>query len=229
MNKAKQLTIIISVLIVVSLIGIASAQTFIIGKTYNSDFTGIIEGVDLIVTCGGNTLATTSLNDGTYAVGFEVSACNDTDAVSVSADKGSLSGSNTGTLKIDNESFDYFAVVNIKMSEVSSPPSSSGGSHGNTWYYYNCGNNVCDTGESINTCPEDCDLDFEALSTDNKDINNSNEKIDLTELKEGQKEDSSGITGGFIGALKTKTGIGLIFAIIIIALGIGVLSLRKRR
>jgi len=212
---------------------IASAQTFIVGKTYNSDFSSLIDGVELIVTCGTNVLTTTSLDDGTYAVGFEVEECNGEDAVSISATKGSLTGSNTGVLQIDEESFDYYSVVNMQMTEPTpTPPSSSSGggsSSGGSYRYFRCGNGKCDTGESANTCPKDCALDVEPLSTGLTEDNNVEEDIDLSGLEsESSPEVSgSGITGAFAGYVKTKKGIGLIFALLIIVVGIGILAKKK--
>ena len=103
----------------------------------------------------------------------------------------------------------------------------SGG--GSTWYYYNCGNNVCDTGESINTCPEDCSP-VELLSTGIEETPEDNES-DLSGFGEDEGNQETGfskITGAVVGFAKTGKGIGLIFALIIIIFTIGILASKRK-
>ncbi len=222
MNKAKQLTVILSVLMCVFLTGIASANTLVAGKIYDNNYDNFISGANVLITCNNTLLSTASIDDGTYAVVFGL--CGENDSIHVSASKGDLTGESDGII-IQNENqneSDYISIVNliIKQPAQANNNGNSGGSGGN-YKYYKCGNNVCDTGETINTCPEDCDLDFKALSTDNEITNASNEEIDLTGLK-GQED------GGFASIWNTKTIIGLIIAIIIIALGIVISSYKNK-
>lgn len=221
-------------------IAYASAHTLVVGKTYNSDFTQVVSGAVVTATCNSNSLYTDSLTDGSYAIGFEVWQCNGTDAVSISASKTGLSGTGSGNLIVGNNggnsSIDYISVINILMNPISNPPPSSssggsgGGGVGGEVWYYKCGNGVCDNGESMNTCPEDCNPNFVPLSTENNAGNTSDNETNLSELETEEKiSRGAGITGAVIGFAKTKTGIGLIFAIIIIILGIAIMSSKGKK
>lgn len=226
MNNAKQLTVILSVLMCVFLTGIASANTLVAGKIYDNNYNNFISGADVAVICNSSILNTASIDDGTYAVIFE--SCGEGDSIRVSASKGGLTGESDGIIiKNENQTeSDYISVVNLIIKQPAQT-NNNGNSGGGNYNYYRCGNNVCDTGETINTCPDDCDLDFKALSTDNEITNASSEEINLTGLK-GQEEKSPGITGGFASIWNTKTIIGLIIAIIIIILGIAISSYKNK-
>ncbi len=218
-------------------IACVNAHTLIVGKTYNSDFTQPISDAIVTATCNSNSLYTDSLADGSYAIGFEVWQCNGTNIVSIIATKTGLSGTSSGNLILGNNggnsSIDYISVINILMKPVSnppSPPSSGGGGTGGDVWYYKCGNKICDNGESATTCPEDCNPNFIPLSTNNTG-NAEGEASDLSGLETEKKtpEVGAGITGAVIGFSKTKTGMGLIFAIIIIVLGIAVMSSKGKK
>lgn len=84
-------------------IAAVSAQTTIAGKIYNHDYTEVIEGADVTVTCGGNVLTYTSLADGAYSVTYlnEVTgapACTVGDTLTVEGSFGDLYGIKQGTL-----------------------------------------------------------------------------------------------------------------------------------
>ncbi len=227
MNKAKQLTIILSALMLVFLTGITSANTLVAGKIYDNNYNNFISGADIIVTCNNNPLSTASIDDGTYAVVFE--SCTEGDSIHVSASKGSLTGEGDGII-IQNEDqteSDYISIVNLIIKQPAQTNNGNSGGSGGSNKYYKCGNNICDTGETIKTCPKDCNLDLEKLSTGNEITNTSNEKIDLTGLK-GQEEKNPEINGSFSSIWNAKTIIGLVIAIIIIILGIAISSYKNK-
>ena len=86
--------LILSILVFISLsFVLVSANTFVIGKVYNTNFNNPVSGASISVTCQGNTKTTTSLNDGAYGIGFEVSECADKSSVSITATKDNLYGS----------------------------------------------------------------------------------------------------------------------------------------
>lgn len=225
----KQKTLISLMLFVVSvvfLISFMNAQTLIAGKIYNSDFTSTIANASILVKCNSNSLNTISLDDGTYLVSFNETNCNLGKQVIVNADKGNLAGSSSGTISKmscgNNKScgLNFSSIINIKMiqQKTTSVGSSGGGSFsGGAGTFYLCGNGVCDTGESINTCPKDCNKsNFENLSlqTNQSFLNQSNlnqsngsDFKNTTTKNENKKTTNSGITGavtGFISYSKTK-------------------------
>jgi hypothetical protein len=74
-----------------------------------------VDGATVDVYCNSNLLSTTSLPDGSYAVKYVDCACKWGDSVTVTATKGSATGSNTGTVNWD------FAEVDISVVNVSIP------------------------------------------------------------------------------------------------------------
>ena len=98
---------------------VAVAKTTIVaGKIYNADFTDVISGADVDVTCNGTTLSEVSESDGTYAVPFATDVCPIGSEVTVEAEKGDLYGEKTGTV-LDGAIFDIptkdIAVVNVPL------------------------------------------------------------------------------------------------------------------
>jgi hypothetical protein len=96
----KSITLVILGLMVIAMLGAVSAtgsKTAIAGKIYNADFTGIVEGATVEVTCNGN-LAPSVLSkvDGTYSVEYAGEVCNEGDTLSVHAFKTGV-GENTVT------------------------------------------------------------------------------------------------------------------------------------
>jgi len=105
-------------LLIVSMVGVVSADTLIAGKIYNADYSDIIEGADVIVTCNNHVQDTVSLDDGAYRVVYEESgdsACSYGDFLSVSATYGDLSGYKEG--EIHENAFDDWdlAIVNVPL------------------------------------------------------------------------------------------------------------------
>ena len=85
-----------------------SSTTVIAGKIYNSDYTGVISGADVTVTCGDYILTAISLNDGAYKVEYngDTGYCGIGDSLVVYAEKDSLSGMKTGTIKGEGDCTD---------------------------------------------------------------------------------------------------------------------------
>jgi hypothetical protein len=116
MNK----TILALVLVFITMTSISavSAGTLIAGKTYNADFSDVVSGADVEVTCGNETMTDTSESDGTYAVNFDEEDCTIGDEVTVEATKGDLYGEETGIV-LDGATFNVpcndLAVVNVPM------------------------------------------------------------------------------------------------------------------
>ncbi len=102
--------------------GLASAKTMIAGKIYNADFSDVVEGASVVVSCddGGDISVqnTTSLADGTYGVIFnEVGSksCNDGDTLTVYAEKGSLTGMQSGEINNDVIGTWDVGIVNVPL------------------------------------------------------------------------------------------------------------------
>jgi hypothetical protein len=97
MNKTLSF-MILGVMTILMLGAVSASTTIIAGKIYNSDYTAIIQGADVTVTCDGNMLTTTSGDDGAYKVQY-TNVCVDGNSLTVYAEKDSLTGSKTGTVK----------------------------------------------------------------------------------------------------------------------------------
>ena len=92
-------------LLMVSMMGVASAKTLIAGKIYDYNYQNTIPEAYVTVTCNGNVAPTIqSESDGSYAVTYNEtgsSSCNDGDNLAVYAEKGSLSGIESGVINED--------------------------------------------------------------------------------------------------------------------------------
>jgi hypothetical protein len=153
MGKGVILNALVLVSLVLVLAGFANAQTLVTGKVYNSDYSGIVSGASVSVTCNDNTNVTDSINDGSYAVVFDSGICTNLSSVTVSATEGSRSGSGTGEVGSCVEAncdSQFISVVNPNLKETSNPPSRSSGTH------TVCGNGICESGENSATCSQDC-------------------------------------------------------------------------
>jgi len=179
MTFKSQLIVFTAIILSLSLV---SAQTLIAGKVYDSsnlETANVVSGANVSVTCNGNTLITTSLSDGTYMVKFDVSECTPNDSVSVSSNEGKATVVNI-TLEGDN-------TVPSNKVEIGG---SSGGGSGRARVYI-CGNGVCDSGETQETCASDC-----VQSEETENLTEETETIELT--PEDTSEDGFSITGAFI-------------------------------
>jgi hypothetical protein len=225
-------------LILITSFGILSAQTPVIGKIYNSDYSQVISDASVTIYCGTNSLSTTSLNDGTYAVRFDPEFCSYPSNIRVEANKDNLAGSNNGVLvkcEDSNCTGDYLSIVNLNLKvqtpSSSSSSSSSGGSGGGSYRgYFNCGNNKCDTGETEKTCPKDCAKIIDnstntVISLSLPGTNNLDEiKNENTNTQENKQSNS-----GFWNSLGiVKTIIAVIF-IVGIAIAFVAVSMNRRR
>lgn len=218
MNKAINFTIL-GLFLVLSL-GMISANTLVTGNVYNSDFSSAIDGASIVISCDSASLSTNSGN-GTYAVIFS----NNCTSVKIYASKDNLVGEENGIISPCTGTgcltADYLSVVNpLLKAQVVTPSVSSGGGRGTGGSkvpYYLCGNGICDSGETIETCAKDC-----VVITENND----------NQTSEAQPEETTpsrnGITGAVIGAV-TSTG-GIVILIVLVLLGAsGFYFVRKKR
>jgi hypothetical protein len=88
--------------------------TIITGNITNADFTRPIEGATVGTDCGGATLETTSLSDGTYSVEYPGDLCSNMYKLTVYAEKDGLKGSASGIVQ-DNAEF------NLNLAQVDVP------------------------------------------------------------------------------------------------------------
>ncbi len=144
-------------------LSIASAQTLITGKVYGNSSDNQVAEATVKITCKETTLTTKTLQDGTYALRFENSLCSLGDTVQASATRGTLTGQTTSKVTEcgTNCEEDYFSIANIIVKDTSSTTySSSRGTKQRDdvqpikWFI--CGNNICDNGETPDTCSKDC-------------------------------------------------------------------------
>lgn len=122
----KIFSLMILSLLVVSMIGVVSAKTVIMGTIYNEDYSAKIGDVNITIACFHgediNYRYITSISSGDsigdYAVYFpEIGegACNGGDSVTVTAIKDDLSGTDT-EIVVDNMILDLdVAIINIPM------------------------------------------------------------------------------------------------------------------
>ncbi len=215
------------------LISFINAQTLVAGKIYTSNYADIVSGAEVTVTCNSNPSTTTSLDDGTYAVRFEENLCGLGDNVNVNAVKSDLSGSGSGVVIECNEQNDctegYISIINLAIKTKQTENYNSGGSR----RYYYCGNNKCDSGETINTCPRDCKVNTTAqtdTATANIELtNNGNSGNETTNLGDNNEDQGwVGITGAVIGALGTGWIVIIIFIIGILGLSLVVRVIRRK-
>jgi hypothetical protein len=207
----------------------ASATTLVAGKIYNSDFTELIQGATVTITCGPyEDMRTESIADGTYAVNFvSVEGCQLGDTVQVSASKGDLSGNEDSTIReSQDDGAEFVSVANIG---IKAPSSGSGGSKkksGGTWFM--CGNTVCDSGETHETCAEDCPA--KVVVQVNPTPEPEETEVIVTEYADGTntKTDTAnlaGITGAVIGDGSGKSKLPMILGSFILLLIMVILAM----
>src|SRR3989344_4583173 len=229
--KALGITLFFTILF----LALASTQTFIAGKIYNSGFSDTISNADVVVSCNeGASLSTNSFDDGTYVVRFDESACKEGDSVSVRASKpGFVEKTGTGTVSkcegvdcTDN----YVMIINLGIktqppAQTGSSSSSSGGGSNRVVRYYLCGNGKCDSGENVNTCAVDCKkVEPVVQQNSTSDIvqlgaakQESPEGLQLVEGNQTESEkSSSGVTGAVIGVAGLV--IFIVFLVVIVTL-----------
>ncbi len=202
------------ILLTILALGIVSASTVtvVVGKVYSSDYSSTISGADVQVTCNSHTLSSTSSSDGTFIVGFSTSDCKKGDNVIGSATKGGT------TYKVDD--------VTIEVSSQNIPGSNGGSGSRNHNLgvdygdYYLCGNGVCNTGETPETCPKDCEKEVIIKEDTNLQLTGNN-----TNSTESSFLKITGAAAGAIGYIGVEETIGLF--IFLILLMIGMLIIRK--
>ena len=209
MAKLRFSACILALFIIFS-VGMISANYLVTGTVYDGNPSYPKSGVGVTITCDSNILTTTSLSDGTYAVVFGVDSCS---AVNVVPDS--------------------YSATKIKMyvdPSAYTPPSGGGGG-GSTHKYYNCGNNVCDTGETSLTCAKDCPVQTTNLSTS---TNQSTEKETETKVTDTKTETPTnkgllGLTGGAITDFaQSGAGIGTMAGILVLVIIIFLVARKKR-
>ena len=118
----KALSLIVLAFMLVSVVGMVSADTLIAGKIYDGrtgQITDVIGGAEVTVTCelgsSKSTQNTISGSDGQYSVTFTDTECNYNYTLTVSAVKGDLCGSNTGVIHDDAFMSWDLAIVNVPL------------------------------------------------------------------------------------------------------------------
>lgn len=119
-------SVIMLVVMVLAFAGFASAesctsQTVVGGIIYQDVITNPIGGAEVSVTCNEFTLETISLANGAYSVVFDVGQCDYGDEVSVSAQKASLNGDNSGNVNIQFTS-ECEMMINVGIVHVPMVP-----------------------------------------------------------------------------------------------------------
>lgn len=202
----KKILMILSVLVILS-IGMINAKMLVAGKLYNSDYSDTVANTNVTVWCGSDYLDTISLADGTYAVVFDVNSCS--------------------SVTINTTAPNYMKVVMFIPNDPpaddddSSGSSGSGGSGGGRFYL--CGNGICDSGESMQTCPEDCSV----VKDDETDFEELVQKLEIS--KNDQSNVFSKITGAVIGVFGKTGSAFIIFIIGFMVIAIGVVAFKKRK
>jgi hypothetical protein len=111
----KIFSLIILSFLVVSMAGaVSSCNTVVGGLIYNEDYSAVIGGADVTVSCNGNIETTVSAVDGAYGVEFLSDECTSGDLVVIDAVKGDLVGSENGIVH-DFELEVRVAIVNVPM------------------------------------------------------------------------------------------------------------------
>ncbi len=198
-----------------------SAETVVSGKIYNSDFSEVIGGATVSVECGSSTETSTSENDGTYAVSFNSEICPLESEVSVSASKGDLLGEESSDIEESDEG-ELVTVINVNLKEEEEETTtSSSSSRRSSGGWLKCGNRVCESSETYESCPADCPLPVKE------------EPIELITLEETkpevtntQEKTNPGITGAVVGDdIGNKTTLPITLGAVILLLIVGILGI----
>jgi hypothetical protein len=122
----KKLMVMFVALTLLMSFGMVSAKTLVAGKIYNADFTDVVVGADVTITCENSSLGTfvtynvTSSSEGSYAVEFYeggggTELCNDGDTLTVDANKDGMFGSESGVILNDFLYSWDVAIVNVPL------------------------------------------------------------------------------------------------------------------
>ncbi len=214
MMKSKLFVFIILGLMI-SLIGFSEAKILVAGKIYEPDHITPIANASINVQCDSNYLNTISLGDGTYAVVFDVNSC----IVNV-----------TSSTHPSPPNIIMKVVINLPNEELPGDDEDSsggggggGGSGGGGGRFYLCGNGICDSGESIKTCPKDCNKTIELMTG----LEEPNTEKETPENE--QPNFLSKLTGAVIGVFETTNFfIVIISLIVVVVVVIITISLKKR-
>ncbi len=183
-------------------ISITSANVLVGGTVYNGSPNNPVSGAEIIVFCDSESLETTSLKDGTYAVVF------DRDTICSYVNSIEKNGMNN-TTKI---------TVYIEDDTTTNP----GSGKKTSGKIYQCGNGICDSGESSDTCLRDCPIQRVETNENNPQNQGNEQEMETINLENQNSGQNSGITGAVIG--EGKSGSGKIFLIVLgILLGLGIL------
>ena len=224
---------LLSLIFIISCLAAVDANTVVGGKVYNSDFSEIIEGADVTVTCGSDIKTTESIGDGTYAIAFDSESCYLDSEVDVSAYKGDLSDSESGVVyESEEEEGEWVSVINLNLKSSDSGSSSRSRDRGSTWFM--CGNTVCDSGEDYQTCPIDCpqtvDQTEEETTTNTDSASTEESEQETSSESETGETTNPGITGAVVGAGENSgknrnfffSFIGIILLLVIGVAGVGI-------
>lgn len=116
LNMKKTLVLIFLGLLVISMVSVVSAETFIVGKVYEDNYKTPLGDANVTVTCEGNIRNTLSESDGTYDVEYSVLECGEGETVLVTAEKGEKFGSETGIVN-ELKAEIKFSVINVTVPE----------------------------------------------------------------------------------------------------------------
>jgi hypothetical protein len=225
-------------------ISLVSSAVIISGKTYDPSINAgnELSGVNVVVACTYNGTTTTkntdSKSDGSYGIGFNSATlpieCTSTDNIDVSFTKSTRYGDSFSFIvntKSINVLTDYFILENLVLDKTQTTPVNNGRNSGSGGredsYYYNCGNGLCNDGESIETCPQDC------VETQIDEETESEETEEITELDQ-EPEEATGFFGGITGAVVGTLGVAGtwivgVFLVGLVGMSITVRQIRRKK
>jgi len=200
------ISLVTVLLMLILSINFASANTLVGGTIYDSNYNHPIKEANIVVWCGSDDLYTNSSSDGTYAVIFDTESCDISSNVKVTSSKDNLYGEVTSIINNSTKEGEEFAIANINM-KVKESTTTSSGRQQSSGRVYLCGNGLCDSGETSNTCIRDCPLKYELLSYQNA----SETPSELITLEQNtDASENTGITGAVTGGTGKTKPIGII-------------------
>jgi len=246
--KKNKIALFILPILVLFLIGIVSAETLVGGKIYSSDFTNPTANADITISCEHNgqtySRSISSLGDGTYAIEFLETECNETDIVKVTATKGDFSGDSQGTINECDGSGGceaaYFVIINVVMKQTTPDTGGSISPGGGSCVYnknydWQCSEwGKCIESMQVRSCKSynNCHNTYGRPATSRActvETSTGGENNLTTTSTSEEQETRKGITGAITGVFSTGKGIGvLIFIIAVVAIAIFVNVMRKK-